>query len=167
MFFQPMSQRLQSISEIPMSATTRALNPHLFGAPVVVPVITDVAQVGKARLRQATKGPNKLEREFEAHLRKTWEGVAFVTVQAQGLTLVLANGVRYTPDFIVSRPARVEEGECEAFTLLAYETKGFMRDDAGVKLKVAARLFPWIKFYLVTKRKKKAGGGWEIQEILP
>lgn len=38
------------------------------------------------------------------------------------------------------------------------------RDDAAVKLKVAARTFPWIAFHLVTKRK---GGGWDIQAVLP
>jgi len=45
----------------------------------------------------------------------------------------------------------------------AYEVKGFMRDDAAVKLKVAASLYPWIKFHLVTRKK----GEWIIQEVLP
>ena len=42
-----------------------------------------------------------------------------------------------------------------------------MRDDAAVKLKVAAALYPQFIFFLVTKRAKKLGGDWDVQEVLP
>ena len=106
----------------------------------------------KARLRQkAGDGLNKTERAFLGHLKRQDCGAR---VYAQSITLKLGNGVRYTPDFIV-----VDE-----WRLTAYEVKGFMRDDAAVKLKVAATAYPWISFHLVTKRK---GGGWDIQAVLP
>ena len=106
----------------------------------------------KARLRQkAGDGLNKTERAFLGHLKRQDCGAR---VYSQAITLKLANGVRYTPDFIV-----VDE-----WRLTAYEVKGFMRDDAAVKLKVAATAYPWISFHLVTKRK---GGGWDIQAVLP
>jgi hypothetical protein len=41
-----------------------------------------------------------------------------------------------------------------------YETKGFMRDDAIVKIKTAAKQFPMFTFVLVTRKKKSEGGAW-------
>jgi hypothetical protein len=73
------------------------------------------------------------------------------------MTLKLANGVRYTPDFIVALSPVVQE----IAQVLAFETKGFLRDDAGVKIKVAAQQWPWIAFHLVTKRK----GGWDVERV--
>ncbi len=40
------------------------------------------------------------------------------------------------------------------------EVKGFMRDDAAVKLKVAAATYPF-RFVLVRVRPKNRGGGWD------
>jgi len=42
-----------------------------------------------------------------------------------------------------------------------HETKGFMRDDAAVKLKVAADKFPEFLFVLVKKIKKQ----WDYEVI--
>ena len=107
----------------------------------------------KARLRQkAGDGLNKTERAFLGHLKGLWP---VGEVRSQDITLRLANGVRYTPDFVAVAPGDYFH---------AYEVKGFMRDDAAVKLKVAATAYPWISFHLVTKRK---GGGWDIQAVLP
>lgn len=71
----------------------------------------------------------------------------------EAVTLKLADGCRYTPDFLV-----IENDGAIRFD----ETKGeFYRDDARVKLLTAARQFPF-KFRLVRKRK---GGVWETTEI--
>lgn len=111
------------------------------------------------RLRQNASGLNKTEAAFFVHLSNTFLAGRVLT---QCVTLKLANGVRYTPDFTVTRDAT--NGHSEPVTAVsAYEVKGFMRDDAAVKLKVAASLYPWIKFHLVSKRK---GGGWDVQEVL-
>ena len=37
-------------------------------------------------------------------------------------------------------------------------------DDARVKIKVAADMYPF-KFLAIKKRAKKLGGGWEIEEF--
>ena len=55
----------------------------------------------------------------------------------EGMTLRLADRTTYTPDFLVIMPG----GEIEL-----HETKGFWRDDARVKIKVAAEAFPWFVF---------------------
>ena len=45
----------------------------------------------------------------------------------------------------------------------AREVKGFFRDDAKVKLQVAARAYPWIDFMLV----RKTADGWETLAVKP
>lgn len=116
----------------------------------------EIVVTGEPRLRQKS-GPklNKTETAWRDYLRTQHPTD---TIHEQGITLQLGNGVRYTPDFIVICPAGLAtEGVCVA----AYEVKGFMRDDAAVKLKVAASLYPWIAFTLVSRK----GGTWNTQEI--
>ena len=48
--------------------------------------------------------------------------------------------------------------------LEAHEVKGFWEDDAKVKIKVAAELYPF-SFVAVTKKPKKHGGGWELTKF--
>jgi hypothetical protein len=109
-------------------------------------------QPAKARIRQKQgDGLNKTERAFLGYLQRQDTGAR---IYVQDVTLRLGNGVRYTPDFVVTNEWRVS----------AYETKGFMRDDAAVKIKVAARAYTWITFYLVTKAKH---GSWDIQHVQP
>ena len=100
-------------------------------------------------LRQKAKGPNKLEAAFAAVLRAENPGVQ---IREQAVTLLLANNCRYTPDMMIVEPGRLE----------AYETKGHMRDDASVKLKVAASVWPQITFWLVWRK----AGVWHRQRIL-
>lgn len=115
----------------------------------------DAAPVAKKRLRQNASGLNKTEQAFYDFMVGVYGAKA---VLSQHVTLRIANGCRYTPDLVLF----VSSG-----AMFAYEVKGFMRDDAAVKLKVAASLYPWIKFHLVTRKPKKIGGGWDIQEVLP
>ncbi len=112
-------------------------------------------KVETPRLRQSSKGPNKTEAAFAAHIRSLYPSS---TIYEQEVTLVLANGLRYTPDIFF--PGR---GVKPAF----YEVKGFMRDDAAAKIKVAAWVHSWADFWLVTKRTRKQGGGWQIEIVLP
>src|SRR5580692_8691131 len=64
------------------------------------------------------------------------------------LVLRLADRTTYKPDFIVV----TSKGSVEA-----HEVKGFQRDDAIVKFKVARELFPWIKFVMMQRAR---GGIW-------
>lgn len=96
---------------------------------------------------------NKTERRFYEWVKRR-DG--FLWIGVQNVTLKLADDTRYTPDFIGVRPDGVT----------AWEVKGFMRDDAAVKLKIAARQFSWIDFVLVTETKGKKGE-WELRDIKP
>lgn len=72
----------------------------------------------------------------------------------EAITLKLADDCRYTPDFLVMLADH---------SLECHETKGFMRDDAQIKLKIAAQVFPF-KFFLCKKQTKKEGGAWIVTE---
>lgn len=116
-------------------------------------VLQPIGPTGAPRLRQSAKAPNKTEAAFAAHVRACYPSSA---VYEQAVTLVLANGLRYTPDvFLPGGGAR------PAF----YEVKGFMRSTGAAKVKMAARVHAWADFFLVTRRGRTCGG-WDIQVIL-
>ena len=117
-----------------------------------------MAESGKKRLRQSSTTPNKTEAAFFAWLQVE---LPFHAHHFQSITLTLANGVRYTPDAVSFGAANCIP------RVVAWEVKGgFMRDDAGVKLKCAARAFPSIDFRLMTSSKTNSTG-WDMQVILP
>lgn len=96
---------------------------------------------------------NKTETEYGLLLRARQTNGEILWYDFEPLTFRLAPKTRYTPDFIIQR----QDGSLEA-----HEVKGFWRDDARVKIKVAARLFPWLKFIAVKKGKQ---GAWYREEI--
>lgn len=139
------------------SAATRRLNPGLFGPGGVSSPSPAGETPGNGqespRLRQK-RGPreNKTEAAFAAWLRAR---NADCQVEREGITLLLANGVRYTPDYaVISQEGRV--------TL--WEVKGHMRDDAAVKIKVAAARFPHFSFRLATATDRTLTD-WRIEKV--
>lgn len=109
--------------------------------------ITDSGETRRLRQQTAPK-LNKTEAAFLEWLHQHYDPAA---IRAQAITLLIGNGVRYTPDF-----TNLREG-------IAWEVKGFMRDDASVKIKVAASAYPELRFFLASRK----GGAWEIQSVLP
>lgn len=107
-------------------------------------------------------GMNKWERAFLAELRSRYSG-SLVSIHRE-VSLPIGNGVRYKVDFVVAMKLSVDGG---ASVVKAFEVKGQFRPTGIVKLKVAASAYPWIEFFLVTKQKKKAGGGWDIEGVRP
>ena len=92
---------------------------------------------------------NKTERAYHEHLKRLnypWIGV-------QNLTFKLADDTRFTPDFTV----------VEANEMRCIDVKGFQREDALIKIKVAARMFPWVTFAIVKKEKD----GWNTLVVKP
>lgn len=128
------------------------------GHIVEIAVPTGIAPTGNARrprLKQDRAGLNKTEAAFREYLLATFPNC---NPRREGTGFRTGNGCVYWPDFVIGAgPEHLE----------AYEVKGYMEDDAAAKLKSAARMFPEVTFFLVTKRKKAAGGGWEIEEVLP
>lgn len=98
---------------------------------------------------------NKTEAAYAAtlELRKAAGEVAWY--RFEGVKLRLADNTFYTPDFAVM----LADGQ-----LQCHEVKGFMQEDANVKIKVAAEMYP-MRFLVVRVKPKKEGGGWKIMEI--
>lgn len=98
---------------------------------------------------------NKTEAAYAQELEARKNAQELLWYVFEGVTLKLADGCRYTPDFAVLRADGVME---------MHEVKGYWQDDAKAKIKVAADKFPF-KFIAVYKRPKKDGGGWKVEEF--
>ena len=102
---------------------------------------------------------NKTERRYATEVLDMLLAAGdIVRYDYEALTFRLADKTRYTPDFFVLR----SDGAIEFV-----EVKGFWRDDARVKLKTVAEMFPMFRFYAVEALSKKKGGGWSVERIAP
>ncbi len=101
---------------------------------------------------EAPQRMNKLEAAY-AHLLDGHIVARYVARHWFGaIKLRLADKTWYAPDFLVLTTNGLLE---------FHEVKGFMRDDAAVKLKVAAELYPLFTFRLVRRVK----GAWDIRTV--
>jgi hypothetical protein len=96
-------------------------------------------------------GMNKTERARAIQLEALKRDGQIRDWRFEAVTLKLAPDCRYTPDFYVLD----NQG-----TVRFEETKGFWREDAKVKIRVAAKLFP--EFFFVALRAD--GAGWTVEE---
>lgn len=94
---------------------------------------------------------NKTEKEYQSLLEKRKFTGEVAWYAFEGIKFRLADGTFYTPDF----PVMLADG-----TMEIHEVKGYWKDDAKVKIKVAAELYPF-RFIAVYKEK----GGWKYEEI--
>ncbi len=116
---------------------------------------------GYAKARLYAKGRmksgqmNRTEKAYAAWLEAEKHAGRITAYWFEALKLKIAEGACfYTPDFLVLRP----DG-----TLELHEVKGSLRifqEDAKVKAKVCADMYPF-PVKVVWPRKKKDGGGWE------
>jgi hypothetical protein len=102
--------------------------------------------------RLPTGTMNKLETKFSEHLKTLEHSGEILWWKFEGVKLRLADKTFLTVDF-------ASMGSDGLLTM--WECKGFMEDDAAVKLKVAAATYPF-RFVLVTKGK---AGLWNFREM--
>jgi hypothetical protein len=116
-----------------------------------------VDRLAKApRAGHLPKGMNKTEAAYAERLEMLRRSGEILSYDFEAITLKLAPNTRYTPDFLViTSDATVE----------LHEVKGHWYDDARVKIKVAARLFPF-RFVAVRKKSHRDGGGWDQEEFV-
>lgn len=120
--------------------------------PQLVPNVEKIGITAKSMLDQIQSeeaGLNKTERARLAFLRA--QRIPHIEIQA--ITLKLAFDCRLTPDF-----SYYQNG-----VLTLEDVKGFQREDALIKMKVAARKFPMFRFLIV----KRNGAGWEENLVRP
>lgn len=114
-----------------------------------------LAQAVLALGRLKTGQMNKTEAAYAHHLELLRRAGQVQWIKFEGLKLRLADNTFYTPDFAVMAADGVME---------LHEVKGFMTEDANVKVKVAAQLYPF-RFFVVRLNSKKDGGGWRLMEV--
>lgn len=98
---------------------------------------------------------NKTEIAYSEHLNRLQYAGDVLWFKFEGVKLRLADNTFYSPDFAVM----LATGELEM-----HEVKGFWQEDARVKIKVAADMYPF-RFIAVKVKAKKDGGGWSIEEF--
>ena len=98
---------------------------------------------------------NKTESEYDSMLAMQLKAGFIKWYCFEGMKFRLADKTFYNPDFIIMN----DQNQIEV-----HEVKGFWRDDARVKIKVAAEMYPFI-FKAIKKKTKKGGGGWEVEDF--
>ena len=128
-------------------AATRRRNPQIFTSHAGTLIAAETKP--PRRIRQ-DKPMTKLEEDYGHELERQGRGRQY----PQAITLKLANGLRYTPDWAIPSER------------LFVEVKGkHAWDDAIAKLKSAAHEHPWATFWLVWRNKET--GAWQTQVVLP
>ena len=105
------------------------------------------------RLKQGAM--NKTESAYSNHLERLKQAGEVAWYKFEGVKLRLADSTFYSPDFAVM----LVDG-----TLEIHEVKGFWTDDARVKIKVAADMYP-MRFIAVKINSKRNGGGFSVEEF--
>lgn len=105
----------------------------------------------KAPLPDLYEGMNKTEKARAIELEAMKRTGKIAGWWFEKVTLKLADDTRYTPDFMIQE----NDG-----SIRFEETKGFWREDAKVKTKVAASLFPF-----PIRSLSKTSTGWAITDF--
>ena len=138
---------LRRTGDIPHAATTPAAGAE--SAP-------GASAVSRVKIRKA-RGMNQWERLYaqeELEPRRLVGEIQWYGFEA--MKIRLADGAYYTPDFAV-----LEVGGRLWFS----EVKGFLRESALVRFKVAAGNAPF-EFRMYRKKTVSEGGGWEMMRCL-
>jgi len=160
------------------SKSFKRLNAGLLGGVSALPValareengfLPKLTEKQKAVRQKAGDGMNKAERAAFEYLRDVYFGVREprrgkaeeFRITPHGMTFVLGNGVRFTPDVIVQASGRIHAFEVKAMR----GRRVHVEDDASVKVKMAAGVWPAVTFTLMWLNKRT--GAWEMQEMLP
>lgn len=98
------------------------------------------------------KGQNKTEARFDAILADLLHRNEIGSYQFEPVKLRLAGNTTYKPDFFVV---------LRDYSVAFVEVKGYMRDDAAVKVKVAAEQRPWAVFFVAFAD----GRGFDVRPV--
>lgn len=99
------------------------------------------------RQRKKSGEMNKDEVRFNEELELQQHAGLIERFYFEKFKVKLADNTFYTPDFLIVTLDHLE----------VVEVKGFLEQDAAVKFKVAAELYPWIKWRMIRWKNKQ----WE------
>lgn len=109
----------------------------------------------RARTRPQDTGPNKTELAYGQLLELRKRAGDILDYGFERFKLRLADRTFLTVDYyVINKDLELE----------FHEVKGFWEDDARVKMKVVAALYPHFKFIAVYKN-KDAPSGWAYEEF--
>jgi hypothetical protein len=172
----------EQLKQLPPAMTKRALSAVPSGVPGAVaakkapakaasnaaqvppPVVVPTASRPSAKERMQAKGRlpkgvmNATETRYAAHLDELKLAGDVVWWRFEPVRLLLAKLTTLTPDFMV----QLADGTVELHDVKG--AKAIYEDDAKVKMKVAAKEYPFV-FRVVFPKAKKDGGGWIIEEV--
>lgn len=139
-------------NKLPLSESVRRINSQLEGKEAARnPMVSPPVEVNfKPRPSKDELKLNKLEKRRLEYLRM----LRVPCLGIQNLTFKLADDTRLTPDF-----SFIDENG----RLTLDDVKGFQREDALIKMKVAARQFPWARWII----SKWVSDHWEVREVEP
>jgi hypothetical protein len=107
------------------------------------------------RPRAGEDGLNKTERRFRDRLQGSLEARRIRRYLREPLKFRLGGRCWYCPDYLVlGDPHRPAPACCEV--------KGWLREDAAVKIKVAAHMYPEFRWLLIYYERKQ---GWQVHEV--
>jgi hypothetical protein len=115
----------------------------------------------KAYTKGAKTGMNGTEGAYKLALAVQKSKGEIEHYEYEPLTLKLADGVRYTPDFMVIRDGIIELHEVKAGRIdKSGNVKAITEDASRIKLKIAAEYYPF-RFMLAVLSKQ----GWKVEEV--
>jgi len=106
----------------------------------------------KGRVKHESGKMNKTEKRYELECLVPNRPDIYSSWRFESIKFRLADNTYYTPDFVVI----TNDGMMEV-----HEVKGFWQDDARVKIKVFAEMYP--EFFVVAAMIR--GGKWEKEII--
>lgn len=98
---------------------------------------------------------NKTEQRYADHLEEQKLVGEVLWYAFEAVKLKLSDRTHLTVDFFVMR----RSGELEAHDVKG--AKAIVTDDARVKMKIAAKAFPWPFLFAYPKK----GGGWSVEVV--
>jgi hypothetical protein len=164
-----MSKRIfseEDLARLPPDMTRRAFagkagaqpeHMRMAGVPDKPKAATGGGMKAMQALGRMEKGTlNKTEQAYQAHLDKRRMAGEVLWYRFEPFRFSLAAKTTYTADFLV----QLASGHLEV-----HEVKGFWTDDARVKIKVAAEMFPVFQFIAVMKVDEGKGKdpSWKIE----
>ena len=115
----------------------------------------------KAHQKGAKVGMNGTESAYKLKLAVEKNKGEIESFEFEAITLKMAEGVRYTPDFMVIRNGFIELHEVKAGRInKAGKVKAITEDASRIKLRIAAEQYPF-RFMLAVLSKQ----GWKVEEV--
>lgn len=111
---------------------------------------------GAAKVQASALAMNTYEAKFAMKLEADKREGLIEDWKFEAIRLRLADRTTYTPDFLVikNETTRLDDHVSLRHAVIRFiEIKGFRRDDAMVKFKIARELYPWAEFEMWTLTK--------------